>query len=143
MIKTAPASAMEVGSRDPPRNGGHQQGSAGERDGYGGPGLHGEQPRQHALERCHVERPAEQDSEAERERYQPACSRDHASRELDSRAFPWQFSGSALGKLPALGAQRERLPEEHAQQQKSRGRAGKPPDAPGVQNDGAAAYHLE
>ena len=53
-------------------------------------------------------------------------------RELDSRALPWQFSWSALGKPPALGAQRERLPDEHAQQQKSRGRPGKPSDAPGV-----------
>ena len=64
-------------------------------------------------------------------RYEPACSRDHASRELGSRAFPWQFSWSALGKSPVLGAQRERLPDEHAQQQKSHGRPGNPSAAPG------------
>ena len=130
------------GSRDPPRNRGHEQSSAGERDGYGCPGLHGDQPRQHALERCHVERPAKQDSEAERERYQPACSRDYGIGNSTATA-PGNFSRSALGKLSALGAQRERLPEEHAQQQKSRGCSGKPPDAPGFQNDGAAAYHSE
>ena len=76
MIRTTPASAMDTRGRDPAGCGSCQQGPAGERDGRGGPGLHGEQPRQHGLERIQVEGPAEQDGKAERERYQPACSRD-------------------------------------------------------------------
>ena len=63
----------------------------------------------------------------------------YRGRELGSHALRWQFSRSPLGELPALGAQRERLPEEHAQQQQAS-------DAPAsqviravVQNDGGSA----
>ena len=114
------------GSRDPPRHGGYEQSSAGERYGYRCPGLHGSQPRQHGLERGHVERPADQDSKAERERYQPACARNNTSLERGRHALARQFSWSASGKLFALGTQRERLPEEHAEHQERHRCAGNP-----------------